>query len=115
MHIIFGDEIVNDMKNKYTILPLDDMKIGDAPIVTAYCLVTDIPVTELPHLERTINLHNKLVDNYKKPDFNFCEEALTHLKGKWNRQLDSFYDVIAARIVKYKDTDVSQWDPVVYK
>ena len=75
----------------------------------------DIPVTELPQLSYTINLHNKLVENYKKPDFNFCEEALSHLKGKWNHQLDSFYDIMSDRIVKYKDTDVSQWDPVVYK
>jgi len=115
MHIIFGDEVANNMKSKYTILPLDDMKIGDSPVVTAYCVIEDIPVTEIAELDRVTNLHTKLIENYKKPDFNFCEQALEHLKGKWGKQLDSFYDVMSDRIVKYKDTDVSYWDPVVYK
>jgi len=115
MHIIFGEDIANNMKDKYTILPLDDMKIGDSPIVTAYCLVDDIPSNELSELALTINLHKKLVENYKKPDFSFCEQALDHLKGKWGTQLDSYYDIMTDRIVKYKDADVSDWDPVVYK
>ena len=43
------------------------------------------------------------------------EQALDHLKSKWGNQLDSFYDILSDRIGKYKDTDLSNWDPVVYK
>ena len=115
MHIILGEEAAAPMRSKYTVLPLDDMKVGDAPVLTAYCIVENLPVTEREQLEHTVNLHNKLVENYKKPDFGFCEQALDHLKGKWGKQLDSFYDVLSDRIGKYKDTDLSNWDPVLYK
>ena len=115
MNIILGTEAAEPLKNKYTVLPLDDMKVGDGPVVTAYCVVEDIPLPELAQLERTIKLHTKLVENYKKPDFGFCEQALEHLRGKWGKQLDSFYSIMEQRIEQYKDTDLSKWDPVLYK
>jgi hypothetical protein len=115
MNIILGTEAAEPLKSKYTVLPLDDMKVGDAPVVTAYCVIEDIPLPEVAQLERTVKLHTKLVENYKKPDFGFCEQALEHLKGKWGKQLDSFYAVMEERIKQYKDKDLSNWDPVLYK
>jgi hypothetical protein len=91
------------------------MQVGDAPVTTAYCVLDQTPLEEYMQLERMINLHCKLIENYKKPDFNFCEQALEHLRGKWGKQLDSFYDVIAERISNYKDKDVADWDPVLRK
>ena len=80
MHIILGEEAAAPMRSKYTVLPLDDMKVGDAPVLTAYCIVENLPVTELEQLEHTVNLHNKLVENYKKPK----EELLNLLpKRTW--------------------------------
>jgi hypothetical protein len=109
MNIIFGREQADSMKEKYTILELDTFKIGDQ-IVTAFCPVGSIPITDMPKVESMKSLHANLIENYRKGDWNYCEQALEHLVGCWNSDLDSFYESIRDRIVKNKDTQLSdQW------
>ena len=118
MNIIIGTQDAEKMSEKYTVLPLENLKWKshpEIPITTAYCLIETIPIPEMPKIKEQVDLHIKFYENYQKGDFNFCTNALEHLKGKWGNQLDSFYDILSDRIGKYKDTDLSNWDPVVYK
>ena len=106
MHIIFGDEIAKDMAEKYTVLELDHFQMqANGPVFKAYCVVDkdSIPLEEFSTIENMRHLHNKLMENYRKKNWEFCEHALEHLFGRWGKEVDSFYIDITGRVRKYKD------------
>jgi len=117
MHIILGDDQKSQLEDKYTLLELDQIRFApDDDSVQAYCVLENIPVDELPKLHELSHLHSKLMENYCKQNWNFCEQALEHLQGRWGGQLDTFYTEIAERIAKYKSQDMSnEWDPALQK
>ena len=50
MNIIIGSKEAEKMSEKYTVLPLETLKFKsnlELPPVTAYCLIEQIPVTEI--------------------------------------------------------------------
>ena len=117
MHIIFGKEQVDVLSNKYTVLELDTFQIGvNGPIITAYCAVDTIPLDEMPTLDETKTWHQQLIKEYGLRHWSRCLELLSQLHGKWNKQLDSFYQDLGSRIEKHKATDPgSTWSPVIIK
>lgn len=119
MHIIFGNEINEEIEKKYTLLELDQMKLDpNGPVLEAYCLIDakEIPVQELTQIEIYKNLHDNLMKNYRKKDWNFCEQAIEHLHGRWGGSVNSFYDEISQRIAKYKQQDPGpDWNGVYEK
>jgi hypothetical protein len=102
MNIIFGREQAESMKIKYTILELDTFKIGDQT-VTAFCAVDGIPILDMPRIESMKELHSNLLVEYKKQNWNYCEQALEHLVGFWNHELDTFYNTINQRMLECKN------------
>ena len=118
MNIIIGTDAANEAREKYTVLPLQDIKFAshpDMPPVTAYCLIEDVPLDEIPKLQEQIDLHTKFYENLQKPDFNYCEQALEHLKGKWRGEVDTYYEVMEKSINENKDVEDLKWDPILYK
>ena len=97
MHIILGSEVAEKLKENYTVLELETFDKDDRKI-TAYCVVDQVPIMELPNLEAYKNLHSEFVKNYYKGDYNFCKDAAEHLMGKFNGDLDSFYEVILEKM-----------------
>lgn len=115
MNIIFGREQAEAMKEKYTILELDTFKIG-GQIVTAFCAVDTIPIMEMPKVESMKNLHENLLIEYRKKNWNYCEQALEHLVGCWNHEVDTFYDSIRQRVADYSEHDPGDdWNGVIIK
>ena len=116
MNIIIGSKEAEKMSEKYTVLPLETLKFKsnlELPPVTAYCLIEQIPVTEIAKTQEYKTLHTKFYENYQKGNFVFCEQALEHLKGKWGGAIDSYYDIMEDRISKYKDAE--DFDPILYR
>lgn len=112
MNIILGKEAIEGLDERYVVLALDRLRIqgGNQPI-TAYCLVETVPINEMLELEHYKILHAKLMENYTKKNWNFCIQAIEHLIGKWNGDLDSFYHDLARRINKYQQQDPGEtWD-----
>jgi hypothetical protein len=102
MQIILGQEAADALKNNYTVLELETfLKEGEE--VKAFCVVTDIPVMELPELEQDKALHAMFVSEYYNGNYQFCLENAFHLKGKFNGELDSFYEEIINRISAQAD------------
>ena len=116
MNIIFGENIAA-IEDKYTVLELDTFCIGaDGPVNTAYCVIEIIPLEEMSETESLKALHHNLMQNYKKRDWNFCEQALEHLMGKWGGELDTFYSELSIRIAKLKTLSLTdEWSPVIQK
>ena len=117
MHIILSGQNAAHLREKYIVLELDQIRLKpNTDPVSAFCVLEDIPIDELPLLDSHINLHNKLIENYRNKNWDFCEQAIEHLQYKWNKQLESFYLEIASRIAKYRQQDPGKdWDPAINK
>lgn len=115
MNIIIDPENLQQYREKFTVLELDTIRVTDRT-VTAYCVVEQIPITEMAYTESKRDLHENLLINYRKKDWNYCNQALDHLIGSWNGELDSFYQELRGRIAKYMEQDPGdQWDGIISK
>lgn len=117
MKIVMGKENAEQFDSKYTLLELDTMRIPNfnEPVV-AYCLVDSIPITQISNSEQYKKLHNSMMKNYRLQNWKFCEDAVEHLMGKWNGELDTFYEDISKR-VQHQKTQLldSDWSGVIDK
>lgn len=107
MHILFESSLTDEIKDRYVVLPLDTFYFeSTGHKETAYCVVETKSIDQMTHLDKWQNLHCKLIENYQKQNWKFCEDALEHLAGAWGGELDSFYRDIANRVSRFKDTDL---------
>jgi hypothetical protein len=131
MNIIFGDHVVNAAKEKYTILELDTFKIegefesiigpvvarsGPVRQITAYALIENTPLQEMSTLETFKELHSNLMQEYRSQNWKYCEDAMEHLQGKWNGELDTFYTELYDRIQSLKTQSLdSTWTGIILR
>lgn len=97
MQIILGSEAAEKLKENYTVLELETFHHNGQDI-TAFCVVNEVPIMELPQLENLRQLHADYIREFKAGNYVYCLNAVEHLKGKFNGDLDSFYDIITERI-----------------
>lgn len=115
MNIILGDINQSEISDKYIILTLDTFKISgaDEP-VKSFCILEDIPIADLMQVEALRDLHENLIKNYGLRNWNYCEQALEHLMGRWDGQIDSFYENLSQRVISYKQHEPGpDWSPVI--
>ena len=99
MNIIFGDNIAELAREKYTVLELDTLVMsGKDQTATAYAIVEKIPLQEMATLDRFRDLHSNLMKEYRKRNWKYCEDAIKHLQGRWNSELDTFYSELYDRV-----------------
>lgn len=115
MNIIFKENSA-DIAKKYVVLDLDTFSVPDGSTHTVCCVVENIPITELSETENLKNLHANLLEHYAKKDWNYCEQAIEQLVGKWGGEVDSFYQDLQTRIDLLKTMTLSEnWSPVIPK
>ena len=109
MNIIFGTEMAEQAQDRYTVLELDTLNlVPTGETITAYCLVETVPITEMPAVASLQDLHSNLMTEYRKQNWHYCEDAITHLTGKWGGELNSFYTELYQRIQSLKQTDLPE-------
>ena len=115
MNIIFGDAQAKEIGKKYTVLELDTIRfVPSGAMATAYAIVENIPIQDLPRLSFQTELHHNLMENYRKGDWNFCSQAIENLIGNFGGELDSFYAELQARVNNYKDNNPGEnWAPTI--
>ena len=111
MHIIFGST-AQEIPNSFTVLELDTFRmVKENRTDTAYCVVEKIPLTEFTTLDAYKKIHADLVQYYKQRQWEYCENAIEGLMGKWNGELDTFYTDLLRRVIGYKENEPSEdWD-----
>jgi hypothetical protein len=116
MNIIFGDT-AKTLPDRYTLLELDTFKTeGTDTPVTAYCVVDVIPLGEFPLAAANKKIHQDLLEAYRNKHWNYCEQAIEQLTGKWNGELDTFYVDLLGRVTQYKENGVTDdWDGCIVK
>ena len=97
-----------DLASKYLVLELDTIKVEpNIEPVTAYCVIdgSHIYLDEMAEVERYAAMHQTLMENYRQKKWNFCEQAIQELTGKFRGEMDSFYKILLERICTYKKND----------
>jgi len=115
MHIIFSKH--TELEKKYTVLELDTIRVGvDGPERTAYCIIENIPLEEIPAVSTLKDLHHELMQQYRSQDWPRCEAIIGQLTGKWGGEMDSFYIELASRVAGLKTQTLNNnWTGVIEK
>lgn len=100
MNIIFGRENAEELRNKYTVLDLETIEVGDGTTMEVFCLIPaeNISLGELPELEQWVQLHHDFLKGYHNKEYDYSKQCIEHLRGKFGGEVDSFYDEILGRI-----------------
>jgi hypothetical protein len=115
MNIIFSDWAAQQAQEKYIVLELDTFQV-DEKLTTTYALVERVTLTEMLSLDRFKELHSNLLKEYRKRNWKYCEDAVGHLQGKWNGELDTFYTVLIERIQELKTQSLGDdWTGVIVR
>jgi hypothetical protein len=117
MNIIFGKENISEVEEKYVVLELDTLRVqGLLEPITAYCVIENVGINNLPRVPEFKDLHQNLMINYRKRDWSYCQNALEYLTGFWGGEMDSFYQEINKRIEQFKQSDPGEaWDGIIDK
>jgi len=114
MNIIF-DNSVELISESFTKLQLDtfkDKRTGKTHI--AWCILEDIPLEDFPLLEHLVATHQQLVNEYKNKNWDYCLSAIQALRGRWNGEIDSYYDNLETRIQTYSQGELEDgWDGII--
>ena len=115
MNIIFGDNVANQAREKYTVLELDTFVFEQKDITaTAYAVIERVPLMEMVNIESFKTLHANLMLEYRKRNWKYCEDAIEHLRGKWNGDLDTFYTELYERVQTLKDQPLpTDWSGII--
>lgn len=113
MHIIFGND--QGLDERYTVLELDTFKFGSIQQErTAYCVVENIPLEEMPAVETFKKLHVTLMKEYRNRRWGECDKIIAQLMGKWGNELDTFYADLRLRIDLLKTTILDDsWNGII--
>jgi hypothetical protein len=117
MNIILGTAAADQARERYTVLELDTFRIqGHPDPVPAYCVIEHIPLEELALTQSMQTLHGDLMEHYRQRRWEYCQEAIQHLRGRWRGELDSFYDALSDRIQAYQAKEPDRdWDGAVLR
>jgi hypothetical protein len=117
MNIVLGEENVQELRQKYIVLELDSFLLtGHDQPITAFCIAEDLSIQSLLQSDQMRDLHQGLIRNYRKKNWDYCLDALDHLRGKWDGQLDSFYIELDSRIRTLKAAPPDDtWNGVIVK
>ena len=115
MHIILGDQITEEIADKYIVLELDSFRVsGRDSTVSAFCLIENVPLDELPQADQFRDLHAQMIKDYRLGRWPSCQDAIQHLMGRWNGEMDTFYQDLLARLDNASNQDPTQhWDPAI--
>lgn len=111
MKIILGEENLSEIEDRYITLELDKFRYQDGNVISAFCLVDQVGLGEMFSIEQYLDLHRNLIKNFRERNWKFCEDAIEHLTGQWNGQMDSFYQHLSTRISDLKNQTLDDtWD-----
>lgn len=115
MNIILGIQNIKDISDRYVVLELDTLRMTDhAEPITAYCVLDQMPLQDMMQLEQWQDLHQQLIKNYRVQNWSFCQQAIDHLIGHWQGELDTFYTDLLQRVQQYQSTELAaDWDGVL--
>lgn len=117
MNIIFDSPEVDRLRNRHVVLELDTFILPNVPKpVKSFCVLENIPITEINTMDHYIKLHQDLIQHYHSAKWNVCVDAICLLRGRWGGELDSFYLNLQDRINKLSTAEIPlNWSGFINK
>ena len=116
MNIILGKSDAEKLDEKYIVLELDTVTIKSSAPIVAFCVIENMPVSELPEAADMKKVHASLMPAYRNREWKYCEQAITKLIGRWGGEVDTFYESLLSRINEYKHNEPEpDWTGIVAK
>ena len=115
MNIIFGND--QGLDSKHIVLELDTIRVGaTGPERTAYCVIENVPLQEMPMVESLKKSHYNLMAEYRSQNWTACERIIAQLTGMWGGELDTFYEELSKRVSKYQQqTPGPDWSYIIQR
>ena len=115
MNIIFGNN--PGLDSKHIVLELDTIRVGaTGPERTAYCVIENVPLQEMPMVESLKKSHQTLMTEYRSKNWSECERIIEQLIGMWGGEVDTFYEVLTSRINLLKTQTLDEsWTGIIEK
>lgn len=115
MNILLETQLTQDIKARHLLLELDSFRTSpDSTPVSAFCLIEKMPLVEMMNIAQYHDLHHNLMPNYRQRNWPYVEQAIEHLMGRWDHQLDSFYQDLLDRVQDFKQHTLGpDWDGVI--
>ena len=115
MNIIFGNN--PGLDSKHIVLELDTIRVGaTGPERTAYCVIENVPLQEMPMVESLKKSHQTLMTEYRSKNWSECERIIEQLTGMWGGEVDTFYEVLTSRINLLKTQTLDEsWTGIIEK
>lgn len=117
MQIIMGQETADEIGEKYIVLALDTFKV-EGKLVPAFAVLDagSIPLGEMQEIPKWVKHHDKIMENFYKKNWSFCEQMIEECQNRWGGELLSFYTEIFARVQDLKTKRLpNDWDGVIIK
>lgn len=116
MNIIFGDA-VNLLPKKHLVLELDTVIVKPMEHeVKTWCVVESLMPADHIALEQQKQQHQNLLAQYRGQQWDDALKTISQLKGCWNGEVDSFYEVLQKRILELQITPPdADWNGHVVK
>jgi hypothetical protein len=73
-------------------------------------------LTDFPVLESYKKVHADLIQAYRDQNWEYCEHAIKGLLGRWDGELDTFYEDLFRRVTNFKENPPgAEWTGVMVK
>lgn len=117
MKVIFGKDQAKQLSERMAVLELDTFfQEGLPEPVTAYTVLDNesVPIQEFSELENYVKIHNTMMEEFKNRNWEYVEQALEHLPGRWGGLLDEFYQALGNRVSEFKQQELpDDWTGVI--
>lgn len=114
MQIIFDENLVPELKERYIVLELDTvMQPSMSAPLTLYALVNNFDLNTITNMTSLIQQHAALIDLYKNSKWDDAEFNANDLRGSWRGELDEFYDMVIETCQQHKKSNTT-WDGIKY-
>jgi len=112
--IVLGPVTAERLGDEYFTLELDCIAVkGKTEGVTIYTIFQNPSESEKSEWVLGKELHGLMLDYYRKQQWERAAGLVNSLKGYFNKQMDSYYDIWLERIEEMKDAKLpSDWDGV---
>lgn len=108
MHIIFGKEVAEELRQRHVVLELETFPIEGKDPVISFCVVpAELIFADMPDIDRLQRLHQAVVDAWNRKDYSTVEFGIEHLRGKFGGELDSFYEILI-QAIKEKQVELNK-------
>lgn len=99
MQLIFGRDNAEKLREKYTVLDLEEVE-KEGVKIEVFCLIPaeKIGIGQIADLDNWVKLHNDFLNGYHTQQYDYCIQCMEHLRGKFGGEVDTFYDEIERRI-----------------